>query len=94
MVQRAAQALASSLGVDGNNLSRVALQAISQVPAGSDTSSYAQAFSSALFNAGILNASNVDTLGSRVLSGVLNGVSRAAQDLGLNVDTSNVQNDI
>nr|AHK09813.1 aciniform spidroin 1 [Argiope argentata] len=94
VVQRAAQSLASTLGVDGNNLSRVALQAISQVPTGSDTSAYAQAFSSALFNAGILNASNIDTLGSRVLSAVLNGVSSAAQGLGINVDTGSVQSDI
>ncbi|KAF8789024.1 hypothetical protein HNY73_007006 [Argiope bruennichi] len=94
VVQRAAQSLSSTLGVDGNNFSRIALQAISQVPAGSDTSAYAQAFSSALFNAGVLNASNIDTLGSRVLSAVLNGVSSAAQGVGISVDSGSVQSDI
>ncbi|GBN70256.1 Aciniform spidroin [Araneus ventricosus] len=94
VVQRTIQTLASNLGIDGNNLSRIALQAISQVPAGSDTSAYAQAFSTALVTGGVLNSSNVDTLGSQVLSAVLNGVSSAAQGLGINVDTGSVQSDI
>ncbi|CAL1283068.1 unnamed protein product, partial [Larinioides sclopetarius] len=94
VVQRTVQSLASNIGIDGNNLSRIALQAISQVPAGSDTSAYAQAFSTALVTAGVLNLGNVNTLGSQVLSAVLNGVSYAAQGLGINVDTGSVQSDI
>nr|QJI08052.1 aciniform spidroin 1 variant 3 [Araneus ventricosus] len=94
VVQRTIQTLARNLGLDANNLSRIALQAIAQVPAGSDTSAYTQAFSTALVTGGVLNASNIDTLGSQVLSALLNGVSTAAQGMGINVDSGSVQSDI
>ncbi|CAL1283069.1 unnamed protein product [Larinioides sclopetarius] len=94
VVQRTVQSLANTLGVDGNNLARIALQAVSQVPAGSDTNAYAQALSYSLVTGGILNERNIDSLGSRVLSALLNGVSTAAQGLGINVDLGSVQSDI
>ncbi|KAF8789018.1 hypothetical protein HNY73_007000 [Argiope bruennichi] len=48
---------------------------------------------SALFNAGVLNDSNFDHFGSR--SGAFGkGVARAGEGLGINVDTSSVENDI
>ncbi|KAF8789023.1 hypothetical protein HNY73_007005 [Argiope bruennichi] len=50
---REVQTLASTLGVDGNSMSIIELQAVSQVLAGSDTSAYARAFSSAFFKCGL-----------------------------------------
>ncbi|XP_055924351.1 uncharacterized protein LOC129956474 [Argiope bruennichi] len=94
VVQRIVQLLANDLGIDGNNLSRIILEACTKVPAGSDTDAYALAFSTALINAGILNETNIDILGSRVLTAVLNGVSDVAKALGINLELGNVQNDI
>ncbi|KAF8789022.1 hypothetical protein HNY73_007004 [Argiope bruennichi] len=94
VVQKTVQTLASTLGINGNELSRITSQAISQVPAGSDTSTYVRALSTALVNGGVLNESNIDKMGSRVVSAIINGVSSAAQGFGINVDTSNIQNDI
>ncbi|KAF8789027.1 hypothetical protein HNY73_007009 [Argiope bruennichi] len=94
VVQRIVQLLANVLGIDGNNLSRIILEACTKVPAGSDTDAYALAFSTALINAGILNDTNIDILGSRILTAVLNGVSDVAKALGINLELGNVQNDI
>ncbi|XP_035212414.1 mucin-19-like [Stegodyphus dumicola] len=95
------QSIASSLQLDYGTAAKcrnAIMQALSGVKSGSDTRAYALAIASALIaqlaDAGRLNASNASSIGSSLLSTIVQGAYSGARQAGIDVSGVDVSSDI
>ncbi|KAG8200823.1 hypothetical protein JTE90_006402 [Oedothorax gibbosus] len=101
LINAAVQQISADLGLDANTsgqLRSALVQAVTSVPQGSDSNSYAQAiapaFARVLVSTNKLNARNAKQLGSNIATGLVKSVSVNAPRYGIRLPAINLDADL